>query len=86
MQENQIIGAGMMALVMAMIVANRRKNRGSGRDLDRQLFRWTKHDSFTVRDLLNGGLLIMGITGGGKSSSSGRQVARAWRGIGRHSV
>ena len=40
--------------------------------LDYPLFHWTKKDRFRVRDLLNGGLLILGRAGSGKTSSSGR--------------
>ncbi|MBX9655577.1 type IV secretory system conjugative DNA transfer family protein [bacterium] len=47
------------------------------RGLDRPLLWWTRRDAFRVRDLLNGGLLILGITGSGKSSSSGKKIARA---------
>lgn len=75
--DQQVIGMGMLAGVAAAIIANRRRVRGSGKDLDRVLYRWTRPDRFTVRDLLNGGLLIFGITGAGKSSSSGKQIARA---------
>ncbi|MBY0589145.1 TraM recognition domain-containing protein [bacterium] len=51
--------------------------KGQPGNLDRILFRWTRRDPFRVRDLLNGGILILGITGSGKSSSSGKHIARA---------
>lgn len=41
------------------------------------LFWWTKRDPFTVRDLLNGGIAIIGRTGSGKTSSSGKLIGRA---------
>ena len=41
-----------------------------GSVLDSVLMWWTKRDAFTLRDLLNGGLVIMGRPGSGKSSSS----------------
>lgn len=77
MNDQQFLGSGMMLLIAVIIVANRRRTGGRSSDLDRAVFRWTKRDVFSVRDLLNGGLLILGITGGGKSSSSGKQIARA---------
>ena len=40
--------------------------------LDRALLRWTEYDPFRVRDLLDGGCLILGRAGSGKTSSSGR--------------
>jgi hypothetical protein len=45
--------------------------------LDQELFRWTPQDPFRVRDLLNGGALILGRAGSGKTSSSGRTLMQA---------
>lgn len=45
--------------------------------LDAALFAWTPFDPFTVRDLLNGGVAIIGRSGSGKTSSSGKVLARA---------
>jgi hypothetical protein len=45
--------------------------------LDRALFNWTPYDPFRVRDLLNGGCLILGRAGSGKTSSSGRMLMQA---------
>jgi hypothetical protein len=45
--------------------------------LDQALFHWTKYDPFRVRDLLNGGCLILGRAGSGKTSSSGRTLMQA---------
>jgi len=45
--------------------------------LDQVLFRWTQRDFFRVRDLLNGGCLILGRAGSGKTSSSGRTLMQA---------
>jgi len=64
-----------LSSVLVVCAVHRRFKRG--RDLDRTLLRWTKRDRFTMRDLLNGGLLTLGITGSGKSSSSSKQLARA---------
>lgn len=45
--------------------------------LDEALLRWTEYDPFRVRDLLNGGCLILGRAGSGKTSSSGRTLMQA---------
>src|SRR5436305_15342207 len=45
--------------------------------LDRPLMLWSESDALTLRDLLNGGIIIMGRTGSGKTSSSGRCIAEA---------
>ena len=45
--------------------------------LDTPLFHWTPRDPFRVRDLLNGGALILGRAGSGKTSSSGRTLMQA---------
>ncbi len=45
--------------------------------LDTPLLSWSEHDRLTVRGLLNGGVAILGATGSGKSSSSGRLLARS---------
>jgi hypothetical protein len=45
--------------------------------LDIPLFHWTPRDPFRVRDLLNGGALILGRAGSGKTSSSGRALMQA---------
>ena len=45
--------------------------------LDRPLMQWSKFDAFTVRDLLNGGVLVQGKTGSGKSSGPGKKMMRA---------
>lgn len=45
--------------------------------LDTPLLHLTPNDPYTVRDLLNGGCLILGQTGSGKTSSSGKALGRA---------
>jgi len=45
--------------------------------LDSTLMNWTPNDRFRVRDLLNGGALILGRAGSGKTSSSGRTLMQA---------
>ena len=45
--------------------------------LDRTLFSWSERDPFRVRDLLNGGALILGRAGSGKTSSSGRTLMQS---------
>ncbi len=79
MTDNEIGTCCLIFIVVgwAIMLRQNRMRRFTGTDLDRCLFHWTRYDPFTVRDLLNGGLLIMGITGGGKSSSSGKHIARS---------
>ena len=50
----------------------RRQSNG----LDTTLLNWTRDDPFTQRDLLDGGVLIIGRTGSGKTSSSGLLLGR----------
>ena len=45
--------------------------------LDRALLKWCEYDPFRVRDLLSGGLLDLGRSGAGKTSSSGRVIGQA---------
>lgn len=45
--------------------------------LDRALFNWTQYDPFRVRDLLNGGCLIMGRSGSAKTTSSGKKLSQS---------
>jgi hypothetical protein len=45
--------------------------------LDDPLFHWTPRDPYRVRDLLNGGCLILGRAGSAKTSSSGRTLMQA---------
>ena len=45
--------------------------------LDQELFRWNERDAYRVRDLLNGGCLIVGRAGSGKTSSSGRLLMQS---------
>lgn len=46
-------------------------------DLDTPLFCWSQFDCFRVRDLLNGGVAILGRAGSGKTSSSGRRLMKS---------
>lgn len=45
--------------------------------LDQVLLNWDEDNAFTVRDLLNGGCCILGRTGSGKTSSSGKRIGEA---------
>ena len=45
--------------------------------LDQILFRWGPSDPFTVRQCLNGGVCVIGRAGSGKTSSSGKLLARS---------
>jgi type IV secretory pathway TraG/TraD family ATPase VirD4 len=75
MDDNQIIAACLAALGVLWLIGRRNKRRKHR--LDVALLQWTKHDPFTVRDLLNGGVCIVGRVGSGKTSSSGRIIAQA---------
>jgi hypothetical protein len=90
MDRNPAIPIGMGVVLVLLAIVNRmgkRQPKANGlpalprsapsHALDRPLFHWTPHDAFTVRDLLNGGLLILGRAGSGKTSSSGRQLMQA---------
>jgi Type IV secretion-system coupling protein DNA-binding domain len=45
--------------------------------LDTVLYRWTPQDDLTLRGMLDGGILILGRPGSGKSSSSSYQLLKA---------
>jgi type IV secretory pathway TraG/TraD family ATPase VirD4 len=57
-----------------MFGLKRRKLRAP---LDRLLLNWTPSDLLTVRGLLNGGIAVFGRSGSGKTSSSGKVIARS---------
>jgi hypothetical protein len=54
-----------------------RRVHGPASVLDTVLFNWTRQDPFTVRDLINGGVTIFGRVGSGKTSSSGKLLAKS---------
>jgi hypothetical protein len=45
--------------------------------LEQELFHWDERNPYRARDLLNGGCLILGRAGSGKTSSSGRTLMQA---------
>ena len=53
------------------------RRRSSGDPLDRKLFHWPSGEPFTVRQLLDGGVSVIGRVGSGKTSSSGKHLGRA---------
>lgn len=57
-------------------LATRPIRRNADSPLDRVLLHWDAENAFTLRDLLNG-VSVMGRTGSGKTSSSGKALARA---------
>ena len=64
------------------VVVRRRCRRPTGTTpsplrLDAPLFYWSRRDPFRLRDLLAAGVVIFGRAGAGKSSGSGRTLARA---------
>jgi hypothetical protein len=75
MDENQILLSCLIVCGLLWLAVRRRQPRKG--NLDAPLFRWTKKDPFTVRDLINGGVCIVGRVGSGKTSSSGRILAQA---------
>jgi hypothetical protein len=77
----------LILIFVALVVMKRRQKKegdklsppsvGNPDKLDTPLLRWTEQDYFRVRDLLNGGMLILGRAGSGKTSSSGRTLMQA---------
>jgi hypothetical protein len=66
------VSIGGLVLLASCVVRGSRKNQTKAqldRDpLDRTLMYWSRSDVFTLRDLLNGGVLVNGKTGSGKST------------------
>jgi len=56
---------------------SRRRPPANRWDLSAPLLHWSKQDPWTIRDAV-AGTLILGATGSGKSSGSGRTIARAF--------
>ncbi|HEY4308996.1 MAG TPA: hypothetical protein VGN12_06050 [Pirellulales bacterium] len=76
--DNWIIGVGITAILVLLLLALRLFRRASQHDeLDRVLLYWTPKDGLSVRDLLAGGAIIFGRTSSGKTSSAGRHIGRA---------
>lgn len=75
-------GLGLMAHA-ALGNIRKRMNRPTppADKLDRVLLHWDEDNAFSVRDLLSGGVQILGRTGSGKTSSSGKALARAIVGL-----
>jgi len=75
-----VAGAGIACMASALLVKSPIATALAGKvmdALDAVLLHWNRADAFTVRDLLNGGVAIFGRTGSGKTSSSGKALARA---------
>ena len=78
-----LLGGGGFALLLIGVMPKRHRvttkhtARRHGDVLDCELLSWNESDRFTVRDLLNGGVAILGRTGSGKTSSSGKAIANA---------
>jgi hypothetical protein len=71
---------GATAIVTLLVVLVKwwaRKRHLTDGGLDAILFMWTPKDPFTVRDLMNGGVSIIGRAGSGKTSSSGKLLGNA---------
>lgn len=57
--------------------ARSRRVHGPTSVLDTVLFHWTRQDPFSVRNLIDGGVAILGRVGSGKSSSSGKMLGKS---------
>ena len=80
--EALLLGGGGLVLVLMGAMPKRRRGttntwRQQADALDHVLLAWNDSDRFTVRDLLNGGVAVLGRTGSGKTSSSGKAIANA---------
>jgi hypothetical protein len=73
-----IIPFGLFVFVVYLFISQRRAMRVKrvADVIDQVLYWWTPNDPYRVRDLLNGGTLILGRSGSGKTSSSGRTLMR----------
>ena len=77
-----MVGAAILGVMILYLAWSAlRKIRGNrtlaGDALDAVLFMWTASDPFTVRNLLNGGVSIIGRAGSGKTSSSGKLLGNS---------
>lgn len=70
---------GVICVGLGLVLGPMRKAFGKSQaksvSLDAPLLAWSESDVMTVRDLLNGGILVLGRTGSGKTSSSGLSIA-----------
>lgn len=75
----ELAGAAVFALVLLLVMRRRRRHKRwiVREGLDTVLFSWTERNPFTVRDLLNGGVVILGRAGSGKTTGSGRLIGNA---------
>ncbi len=83
MPAQVIVSAAILAVMVVIIIRSvigYFRKRAPPDPLDHVLFTWNGVDAFTVRRLLEG-ICIFGRTGSGKSSSSGRLIARAIIGL-----
>jgi hypothetical protein len=78
-QSLLILSALAAAWLLARWLDRRRhpRHRKVKDPLDHPLLWLSPSDAFTVRDLLNGGVVILGRTGAGKTTSSGKAFATA---------
>ena len=82
-EEEVYLGVvGLQAVGWMVLARDLRKTKQiittlANQDLDVGLGQWNRHDRFTRRHVLNGGVLIMGRPGSGKTSGSGMTLGRA---------
>lgn len=72
-----LAAAGTICMASAVLKQGTKLHRKVRDAFDAVLLRWNDADSFTVRDLLSGGVAVLGRTGSGKTSSSGKALAKA---------
>lgn len=77
-----VAAVGLVMMVWAAVAGRPQIQRKVRDALDVALLRWSDSDVFTVRDLLSGGVAVFGRTGSGKTSSSGKALAKAIVGYG----
>lgn len=80
MLTNGLIVAGLIAALLLakwLDVRRQRQPKKVADKLDTPMMAWGPNDNLTVRDLLNGGISIIGRAGSGKTSSSGRMIGTA---------
>lgn len=68
---------GLLWLSRIVRQTERMEKKSMGLSLDAGLMQWNRQDWFTRRHLLNGGVLVLGRPGSGKTSGSGMTLGRA---------
>lgn len=79
MTDQDLFGVTLLAGAAALLISARKKKmkKPLPDPLDHVLMTWAPGEPFSVRDLLSGGVLVMGRPGSGKSSGSGKMMMRS---------